>query len=142
MRLERRANVHPSNKRRKIDNHIIIFELECGKKRFGRSEASISVAFGTPGLAPAGKNAMLVVGSVQIASASSSFSSNNIEKPGARIRRKRARKRRMAKVTIQQNDTCPTLRYERRDRAATVDLPSLGKHDVKPMTLAVCTFAI
>ena len=52
-------------------------------------------------LAPAGKNAILVVGSRPDRVCKIELSSNYIEKSGARIRRKRARKRRMAKVTIQ-----------------------------------------
>ena len=83
---------------------------------FAASEASISVAFGKAHSHTAGKNAILLAGSVQIASASGTSSSNDIKKSDARIRRQRARKRRIANITIQQNNTCPTLRDERRHR--------------------------
>ena len=82
-----------------LHNHIC-FGVSA-KSDLAASEASISVAFGTRELAPAGKNAMPVVGSRPDRVFKIKLSSHYIEKSGARIRRQRARKRRMAKVTIQ-----------------------------------------
>ena len=95
----RRADVYTSNKRCKINNHIVIFILEFIKKRFCRVRGKhLTRVWHTRtcrqkfhlggGINP---NRVCKI----------NFSSNDIEQIRRRVRRKRARKRRMAKITIQ-----------------------------------------
>ena len=95
----RRADVHSGNKRCKINNYIIIFDLECGKKRFCRVRGKDLRCVGHPLTCrqkchTGGRITPHCVCKLKL-------SSNYIEKSGARIRCQRARKRRTAKITIQ-----------------------------------------
>ena len=138
----RRADVYSSNKRCKINNHIIVFDLESYQKAIlprPRQGSQLRLAHR---LAPAGKNAIPVVGSVQTASARSSFPATTSRNPalasGASARESEGWRRSQSNKMTR----APPCAMSVAIAAATVDLPSLGKHDVKPMTLVTLCLAI
>src|SRR5262249_24484427 len=95
--------------------------------------ARISLAFGTH--RPAGKNAILVVESFQTASSNSIFPATTSRKPalafGASARESEGLRTSQSTKTTR----APPCAMSDAIAAARLDLPSLGKDDVKPMTL-------
>src|SRR5262249_23725040 len=101
------------------------------KSDFDALEARISVAFGT--LAPTGKNSICVVGSIQTTSARSAVPATTSRNPalasGASNREiEEWRRSQSTKMT-----RAPLCAISVAIATATVDLPSLGWHDVKPI---------
>src|SRR5215813_10982582 len=101
------------------------------KSDFDAFEARISVAFGT--LAPTGKNFICVVGSVQATSARSTVPATTSRNPalasGASKREiEEWRRSQSTKIT-----RAPLCAMSVAIATARVDLPSLGRHDVKPI---------
>src|SRR5262249_60487050 len=95
----------------------------------------LRVASGPPNARPAGKNAILVVGTLQIASSRLTFPATTSRNPalasGASARESEGLRRSQSTKTTR----APPCAMSVAIAAATLDLPSLGKHDVKPITL-------
>ena len=132
----RRADVHSSNKRCKINNHIIVFDLERIKKRFCRVRGKDLSRVWHP-LHPPAKMPYWWLDHSKPRLQDSAFPATTSRNPalasGASARESEGwRRSQSTKMT-----RAPPCAMSVAIAAARVDLPSLGKHDVKPMTLVI-----
>ena len=131
----RRADVHTSNKRRKINNHIIVFALEFVKKRFCRVRSKhLSRAWRTTQHLPAKMPYWWLDHSrsrLQVQPFQQRHREIRRSASGASARESEGWRRSQSNKMTR----APPCAMSAAIAAARVDLPSLGKHDVKPMTL-------
>src|SRR6266540_466789 len=104
------------------------------KSDFAASDARASAAFGTR--RPADKNAIPVVGSVQTASAKSIFPATTSRNPALEAGASSCESERWRRSQSTKMTRAPPCAISAATAAATLDLPSFGKHDVTPMVLA------
>ena len=102
----RRADIYTRNKRRKINNHIIIFESGVCQKAILPPPRQASQSRSASRIIHCRQKCQIARGIGPDRICQRNLSSNDIKKSDACIRRKRARKRRIAKITIQQNNAC------------------------------------
>src|SRR6266540_42409 len=105
------------------------------KSNFAASDARNSAAFGTR--RPADKKAIPVVGSFQTASARSTFPATTSRNPALAAGASSCESERWRRSQSTKMTRAPPCAISAATAAATLDLPSFGRHDVTPIVL-VC----
>src|SRR5262249_24764879 len=104
------------------------------KSDFAASDARISAAFGTR--RPEDKNAIPVVGSLQTASARSTCPATTSRNPALAVGASSRESERWRRSQSTKMTRAPPCAISAAIAAATLDLPSFGKHEVTPIVLA------
>src|SRR5215831_19175175 len=102
------------------------------------SDARISAAFGSR--RPADKNAIPVVGSLQTASARSTCPATTSRNPALAAGARSCESEQWRRSQSTKMTRAPPCAISAATAAATLDLPSFGKHDITPIVLVCSDF--